>query len=273
MGVIDICRDTNKAASSHKQSSRLNAMAKSVQSAFYNSRFYLKAQPIVSVAKLPTEHLLYEVLLGIKEPEFCDLSTIEIVSFLEGCNKTIWLDKFVIERLSSYLNSSNVMSCDRRRFSVNLSGETLSNNPFFVRELLDSMGRGDFPAKRVCFELTEMTCLQNLTSVSEFIESARAHGCQFALDDFGAGYTSYAYLTSLPVDMIKISGTYIKQMEVDNKVRSVVKSLIYLADDLDVSVVAMCIENSSQYGLAEALGVDYVQGWYPGRPVPLDELN
>lgn len=156
------------------------------------------------------------------------------------------------------------------RFShcaINLSGATFADETFieYAKELFREFG---VPPKMVCFEITETSAISNLTSAKRLIEGLKAIGCEFALDDFGAGMSSFGYLKQLPVDYIKIDGSFVRGMLGDPVDYAMVEMIVHLAKVSCKRTIAECVESEWDIAALERLGVDYAQGYAIGKPEP-----
>ncbi len=125
------------------------------------------------------------------------------------------------------------------------------------------------PAYCICFEITETAAISNLKESSLFIETLRTRGCKFALDDFGSGFSSFNYLKSLPVDFLKIDGSLVTDIAEDKVSRQMVIAVNDIAHSLGCRTIAEFVENEGILSELAAIGVDYAQGYYFGKPAPL----
>ncbi len=156
--------------------------------------------------------------------------------------------------------------------SINVSGQSLINE-----ELLDYVTslfkRGDIPPKKICFEITETAAIANLSDAVRFFEALRSLGCLFALDDFGSGMSSYAYLKTLPVDFLKIDGVFIRDIAKDPINRAMVQSINEIGQVMGKKTIAEFVEDQEILKVLRKIGVDYAQGYGIGRPRLLDDLG
>ena len=128
-------------------------------------------------------------------------------------------------------------------------------------------------AARVTFEITETVAINNLQDAIRLMHSIRQLGCRFALDDFGSGFASYAYLRQLPIDDVKIDGAFIRELAANRADQIFVKSITDIAHSMGKRVVAEFVENEEILRLLGEIGVDYAQGYHIGRPAPLPALR
>ena len=125
----------------------------------------------------------------------------------------------------------------------------------------------------MCFEITETAAISNLSAASEFMHELRKLGCRFALDDFGSGLSSFGYLKNLPVDYLKIDGTFVRDMHTDDVNHAMVSAIQQLGNILGIETIAEFVENDSIVEMLSELGVDYAQGYAIAMPKPLEEFD
>jgi EAL domain-containing protein (putative c-di-GMP-specific phosphodiesterase class I) len=155
-------------------------------------------------------------------------------------------------------------------FTINLSGQSLSD-PEFPHFLVDLVRNSGVNPRVFCFEITESAAIANLTKAEDLMRRLRAMGCEFALDDFGTGLSSLAYLRSLPVDMLKIDGSFVRDILKDPRAESMVQAIAHLSRSMNLVTVAEYVETDEIRLRVATLGVDYGQGFAIARPVPLSE--
>ena len=157
-------------------------------------------------------------------------------------------------------------------YAINLSGATIGDSDFvdFVAALF---AQHDVPPALVCFEITETSAISNLDEAQTFIARLREIGCSFSLDDFGTGMSSIAYLKHLPVDIIKIDGSFVKEILNSKVDRAMVEMITKTAKIMQKQVVAEFVESLAILDELRQIGVDYVQGYAIGKPVPVLTLR
>jgi EAL domain-containing protein (putative c-di-GMP-specific phosphodiesterase class I) len=129
------------------------------------------------------------------------------------------------------------------------------------------------PRDRICFEVTETAAISNLEDAADFIRELQGLGCRFSLDDFGSGLASYGHLKHLPVDYIKIDGSFIRDVADDPADLALVRSINEMGHLMGKRTIAEYVENDQIRGLMAEIGVDYVQGYGVEKPRPLDTLS
>ncbi|PKM29948.1 MAG: ammonia permease [Gammaproteobacteria bacterium HGW-Gammaproteobacteria-11] len=157
-------------------------------------------------------------------------------------------------------------------YSINLSAASLGEESF-LEFILDTLQRHGVPPQCICFEITETSAIANLSRAVIFMQRLKAIGCYFALDDFGSGLSSFAYLKNLPVDFLKIDGTFVKDIDTDPIARAMVASINTIGHEMGLKTVAEFVESQAILDCLRAIGVDFTQGYFQGRPQPLETLD
>ncbi len=230
--------------------------------------------------------LYVQSISPLKENDVCQCFEV-LLRLTDEANRVIMPDVFLDIAEHNYLMTdidiwvfSNLLEtlekCDRSllencRFSVNLSGLSL-NNESFLQFLKRRLVECSLPAKIFCFEITESVAISNLDRVVEFISSLKEIGCSFALDDFGKGLSSLTYLKSLPIDYLKIDGSFIKELNIDPMSEVIVEAINHIAKGIGLKIIAEFVENKDILDKVRTLDVDYAQGFHLGRPIALDNV-
>jgi diguanylate cyclase (GGDEF)-like protein len=170
------------------------------------------------------------------------------------------IDRWVVNTLFTYLGSCSDWCRDGQLYFVNLSGGSL-NDPEFFGFIRDRMSYLKVPPESICFEVTETVAINNLDTARNFIQEIREMGCLFALDDFGTGFSSFSYLKSLPVDFLKVDGTFVKQIKDDEMSRAIVDSINSIGHVAGLKTIAEFVESDDALSLLREMGVDYAQGF------------
>lgn len=180
------------------------------------------------------------------------------------------IDRFVVSEVIELYKMAPQALRDQRIININLSGQSLSNEEFLIF-LQGKVGAGDLPAECICFEITETAAIASLASATVFMRAMKSLGCQFALDDFGSGLSSFAYLKKLPVDYLKIDGMFVKDVLDDPVDDALVKAIHEIGHVLGKLTIAEFVENDGVRDRIRAMGIDYGQGYGLARPMPLTE--
>lgn len=243
--------------------------AASITEALEEQRFCLYAQTIQPCGN-NTSGERFEILLRMKDGD----KLIRPGAFMpaaERYNLSTRIDRWVLENLMQWFEQHQDYLQRLDVCSVNLSALSLCDKNFsqFAFELLQT---SVLPREKICFEITETAAISNLSQAIGFIEKLRSIGCHFALDDFGSGLSSFAYLKNLPVDMVKIDGVFIRNISKNNVERAMVKSICDIASLMGKQTTAEYVEDEASLETLRKLGVDFVQGYHLGRPKPLDHF-
>jgi EAL domain-containing protein (putative c-di-GMP-specific phosphodiesterase class I) len=181
------------------------------------------------------------------------------------------LDRWVIAAAFSWMKRNLPNLPDVDRFFINLSGDTLGDREL-AHHVVQSLRESDISPERIGFEITEAAAINNLTRANQLIAELRKLGISFALDDFGAGMSSFAYLKALTVDYLKIDGMFIANLADDPVNFEMVSAINRIGHVMGKRTVAECVEQTGVLEKLRELGVDYAQGFALGLPVPIDEL-
>jgi len=238
-----------------------------LQGALKENRFQLYHQIIVPTHGTDGGPAM-EVLLRLRDENGQELPPAEFMRAAERYRLMGLVDRWVVQTTFAALGRGALLLQPDRSVAINISGQTLGDLQFleFVVECLDSTGVS--PAQ-ICFEITESAVVANLEHARRFIGVLHGMGCQFALDDFGSGVGSFSNLKNLPLDYLKIDGSFIRNLARDTVNQAMVTAMIKLARTLNFKVIAEQVEDSAALEAARRMGVDYLQGYAIGRPQPL----
>lgn len=242
-----------------------------LQSALKDNRFELMAQPIVATSSLSSGPAL-EVLLRLQDDNVPGgISPAEFLRAAERYRLMSDVDRWVVQTSLTALGRGGIRLPSNRSLSINLSGQTLGD-PQFLEFVVDVLDRTGVAPNQLCFEVTENSVITNIEHAQRFIGVLHGMGCQFALDDFGRGLSSFGNLKNLQLDYLKIDGTFIRNLAVDSVNQAMVAAMIKLARTLNFQVIAEQVEDAGALDAAKKMGVDFVQGYYLGRPQPLARI-
>ena len=236
-----------------------NDWSSRIKNAMKNGTLGIYFQPVVSTAGRSI--LCHEVLLRLADrPECPPVHPAAFMSSVQRSGQIAKLDRFVIARAVESLAGS-----PEAHLSINISGSSFADGGFadFVEATLARQSVGP---DRIIFELTESEVIANLPQAQTVMSALRRRGFRFALDDFGSGTSSMNYLKSLPIDMIKIEGMFVRHLDADPFNQAVVRAVLALASALKIPIVAEYVESRAVFDLLAKMGVGYVQGYLAGEP-------
>jgi len=209
-----------------------------------------------------------EVLLRYLEDGKNPVSAIRMIEAAEKYGLTNSLDEYVFNKVLAYMKEH---SSDDMIYNINISGRSLES-PHMLGRFVTMINRYGIEPGKICFEITETMAITRYSNARQFIHILQEMGCKFALDDFGTGASSFGYLDKLPVNMIKIDGSFIKTLHVDDSSRAICLAIREVAKAFDIKVVAEGVENDTIRHEVERLGIDYVQGFGIVMPSPLERM-
>lgn len=178
------------------------------------------------------------------------------------------IDRWVLTSSLAALSTGAIRLPPGRHVSINVSGQTLAD-PSFLEFVVDELDRTGVPPQQICFEVAETAVVGNLDHARRFIDVLHGMGCGFALDDFGTDLGGFANLKQLPMDYLKIDGSFIRDLARDSVNRAMVTAVIGMARTLNFRLIAEQVEDPAALEAARAMGIDFVQGHAVGRPRPL----
>jgi diguanylate cyclase (GGDEF)-like protein/PAS domain S-box-containing protein len=243
-----------------------------IVSALDEDRFTLFAQPIVSLNGSAATANYYEVLVRMRESDGTILPPSEFIPGAEHYSLIDDLDKWVFSHSLKFLQRLQAKGVALPLLSVNLSGSTVGDEnaiDYILRGFSDS----GIPPKHIQFEITETAAVKHLHEAKRLMSTLRSVGVSIALDDFGSGLSSFAYLKELPIDCLKIDSSFIHTMENSDVDYSVVSTIHHLGHIMGITTVAEGVENENQLRLLKKIGVDYLQGFLFQHPQPLDQIG
>lgn len=242
------------------------ALLKAMSDGLPPERLTLHMQPILSLHD-PASSLNFEMLLRMRDSRGSDIPVTRLITTAEENGMMPFVDRWVFRTALEWLNQ-HLPNLDRTRFvCINLSGMSLDDEAFVddFFAILD-----DYPhlASLLCVEITEGVALRNKENSRRIVRRIQARGVRVALDDFGAGYTSFSYLAELPADIIKIDGQFIRSMKHNAPSIAIIQAIITLARNLGMRSIAEWVEDVETLATLRELGVDYVQGNAIAEPMP-----
>ncbi len=239
-----------------------------LQASLRDNHFQLYQQPIVPAYGDDTGGPAMEVFVRLGGEDGEQIPPSEFLRAAERYRLMGLVDRWVVQTTLAGLGRGAIQVPLRRCVAINISGQTLADPDFleFVVECLDSTG---VTPSQVCFELSESAVVANIEHARRFVGVLHGMGCRFALDDFGSGVGSFSNLRSLPMDYLKIDGSFMRNLARDAVNQAMVTAMIDLARKLNFKVIAEQVEDSAALEVARRMGVDYMQGYAIARPKPL----
>ena len=238
--------------------------------ALEEEKFVLYAQPIVSLKHNNNSFKSYEVLIRLKEGNKI-ISPMAFIPAAERYGMMQRIDRWVIESTFKAYEQIQMNTTVLYRFSINLSGISLNDSGLmgYIEELFK---RYHIPYNAICFEVTETAEVANLSVALKFIDRMHKLGCKFSLDDFGSGLSSFAYLQNIPVDNLKIDGSFVIDINSNKINKAMVKSINEISHTMGMKTICEYVETEAIAKTLTEMGVDSAQGYYYGKPEPIENL-
>jgi diguanylate cyclase (GGDEF)-like protein/PAS domain S-box-containing protein len=242
-----------------------------INHALEENRFHLVYQPIIPISDADDKRQHFELLIRMQDETGGTISPTVFLAAAERYNLSVALDRWVISTAFEWLTDQTHHLDHIHLCSINLSGHSLGDSEFLEFVIGQFSDKG-VPPEKVCFEITETAAIANFDSATRLINTLRARGCRFALDDFGSGLSSFAYLKNLPVDFLKIDGMFVKDIVDDPIALAMVKSINEIGQVMGKQTIAEFVENDAILERLREISIDYAQGFGVGRPRPLAEM-
>ena len=240
-----------------------------IREAIELDRFELFAQPIVPISEEPRE-AHFEILLRLREPDGKITPPFGFIPAAERYQLMTEIDRLVVCKTLDFLSQPLPSDSANWSCAINLSGQSLAE-PDFTAFVGSKLADSGVDPKRICFEVTETTAISNFSVALTFIENLKKQGCEFSLDDFGTGLSSFGYLQRLPVDYLKIDGGFVKEITTDKVSAEMVRCINQIGHVMGIKTIAEFVENDEIMAQLRDIGVDYAQGYGIGKPLPLEE--
>ncbi len=239
-----------------------------LQTALHEDRFELAVQPIIAMSGRADSGPSVEVLIRLNDGQSRATNTAEFLRPAERYQMMPQIDRWVINASLAAISSGEIKLPTQRSCAINLSSQTLGDEAF-LGFVVDALDRSGVSPSTICFEVTEGAILSNVQHAQRFIEVLHGIGCEFSLDDFGSGLGSFSSLKHLPIDYLKIDGTYTRDLRSDLVNQEMVAAMIKLARTMQFRVVAEQVENQDDFDWLRDIGVDFAQGNFIEAPALL----
>ena len=243
---------------------RINISQK-IRKAISEDRMVLYFQPIYDVNKGKISY--YESLIRLRETDGTIVGPAEFIPALEAAGEMHLLDRWIIKLATRTLKEYPELN----HIAINLSAQAFKDETL-VPTILESLKNTGVNPSRITFELTESASLFNLNITQRVIAELHKLGCSFSVDDFGSGFSSFSYLKDLPADYIKLDGSFIQNLHRDSIDQALVKAMIQVIQALGKKAVAEYVENEEILDILKSMGIDFVQGYHIGHPIPVEKV-
>lgn len=237
-----------------------------IYSAISENRFVLYAQKITAICNDAPYYEHLEILVRLVSADNQIVPPMAFIPAAERYGLMPEIDRWVIR--TAFAHIAGLEHGSRSLFCINLSGASLNDDkalPYIVEQLATS----GINSASICFEITETAAIINLLNARAFIIALQAKGCQFALDDFGSGMSSFSYLKHLPVNFLKIDGSFVKDVVNDSVDAAMVAAINNIGHVMQLKTIAEFVESPEILAKLREMGVDYAQGYEIGHPQPL----
>jgi diguanylate cyclase (GGDEF)-like protein/PAS domain S-box-containing protein len=245
-----------------------------VSEAIDSDRLVLYCQEIMPLSPSALDGLHIEVLVRMLDTDGSVITPDKFLPAAERFNLIQNLDRWVVSHALAWYaaccESGKATANDI--ISINLSGKSITDAKV-LSHIKTEIRKYGITAGRLCFEITETAAVSNLSAATNFIRELRRQGCRFALDDFGSGLSSFAYLKHLPVDFLKIDGAFVQDMDSDEVDFAMVSAIQQLGKVLGTRTIAEFVRNDAILHLLREMGVDYAQGYAVAKPVALASIE
>jgi len=236
-----------------------------------DNQLSLNFQPVVATVDPARTPLYHEVLLNPNTHDEQGIATRDLIDVAERLQRITEIDRWVVKSVLRWMRSHPAELEQLGGFSINLSGQSVSN-PLFLKFLLGELARGDFPGNKLIFEISEVDAVEGHAQTQLFMRQLQRHGCRFTLDEFGAGNSAYTSLKSMKLDYLKIDRALVRELGTSMIDEALVRSILETGQFLGIKTVAGFVESDEQLAKLAELGVDCVQGYLIGEPKPLESL-
>jgi len=243
-------------------------LAARLNEALDKNQFVLYWQPIVPVSNV-SQRVHYEVLIRMLDDAGKVIPPGMFLPPAEKYGMSARIDRWVVNTIFSFCKANPGMAESLSMCAINLSGQSIGNEEL-LNTIISHIKERVIRPDKICFEITETAVVTNLLDATRFIEALKQYDCKFSLDDFGTGMSSFSYLKSMPVDYLKIDGSFVRNIDSDPIDFSLVKSINDIGHVMNKKTIAEFVENDAILARLSNIGVDYAQGYGIGKPEPIN---
>jgi diguanylate cyclase (GGDEF)-like protein/PAS domain S-box-containing protein len=253
-----------------RRSGELNWTSR-IHAALAEDRFVLFAQKIAPVIGTRNKEMHYEMLVRMLDEHGELVPPMAFIPAAERYGLMPSIDRWAVANALKSLSIARARGAKDLLFSINLSGTTLGDDGF-VEYVEDQLRIFKVPHEKVCFEITETAAISNLIQAGRFIDRLKQKGCMFSLDDFGTGMSSFTYLKHLPLDFLKIDGSFVRNICKDEVDSSMVDAINRVGHVMGIKTIAEFVEDDAILQRLRFIGVDFAQGYGIEAPRPLSSI-
>jgi len=246
------------------------ALSRALSSAIANNEFRLVFQPQVNIASGLIESV--EVLLRWEHPEEGDISPDVFIPIAENSGLISDITSWVLENALSALASWRQIQPELQ-IAINVSAKEFSGSSYLIERVMSALKKSNLPPQALELELTETALLTHPEKATDLVKQLSNEGIRLAIDDFGTGYASMSYLIQIPIDTIKIDRSFVSGIETDKSKQAVVKGIISIATDMQLTCVGEGVETVDQLNWLQQHGCHYAQGFYVCKAVSFSDLE
>lgn len=242
-----------------------------IRRAIENKDLILYYQDIMPLTKQHESERICEILVRLRDHNNKLIPPMAFIPAAERYDIMVLLDQQVVEQSFQFLTQQSTENDIALVLSINISGQSLCEDQF-LNFIMQKMYENAISGEQIIFEITETAAVRNLSRAIEFINTLKTRGCRFALDDFGSGLSSFSYLKNLPVDFLKIDGSFVRDIVDDPTDLVFVESIHQIGHVMGIKTIAEYVENLAILEKLTQIGVDYAQGFAIGKPRDIDEF-
>lgn len=241
-----------------------------LENALVENRFELYVQPIVAIQS-SNDISHYEVLLRLHDSEGKMIPPMAFIPAAERYGFMSKIDRWVVEQTFKTYSKMRDAGMNNVNFSINISGVSFADEGM-VAFIMDAFETYHIPYQNITFEITESATIANLNSALEFMGAFKDLGCHFSLDDFGCGLSSFSYLQNMPVDYLKIDGSFVQDLDTNEVNRAMVDAINKIGHVMGIRTICEYVGSQEVLDILKAMDVDYIQGYFAGLPMPMHDL-